>query len=316
LELQEPVVMVKGDRYIVRLPSPPTTVGGGIVVDPQPGRKHRRFRSKVVERLETLAEGSPSEILLQSLERRSPVPVRDLLERSGLGEQASDALAQLVDEGQAVPLTGDEDWASGGAEGFASSKQVMVSRAWWSRLMDRAADELSSYHQEFPLRRGMPREALRSGLRLTPKVFDAAMARAVAEGLLVDEGASVRLPSHTIELTAKQKQDVEHLLARFRRQPYATPSVKESVEALGEELLNVLLKRGDLVQVAPDVLFLPETYEQMVKRVRGRIEQEGSVTLSEVRDMFGSSRKYAQALLEHLDEKGVTKRVGDERVLR
>jgi selenocysteine-specific elongation factor len=182
-------------------------------------------------------------------------------------------------------------------------------------MMDRAADELSSYHNAFPLRRGMPREALRSGLRLTPKVFDAVVAHAGGEGLLVDEGANVRLPSHSVEFTREQKGRVENLLARFRRQPYATPSVKESIEALGEEVLIALLRRGDLVQVGPDVLFLPETYDEMVGRVRGQIEREGSITLPEVRDMFGSSRKYAQALLEHLDETGLTKRVGDKRVL-
>ncbi|MGD8997825.1 MAG: selenocysteine-specific translation elongation factor [Anaerolineae bacterium] len=316
LELQEPVVMTKGDRYIVRLPSPPTTVGGGVVVEPHPGRKHRRFRSTIVERLETLAEGSPSAILLQTLERRSPVPVQELLDDSGLGGQAPDALVELVDKGQAIFLGGDEDWASRGVGRLASSKQMVVSQAWWARLVDRATSELSSYHHEFPLRKGMPREALRSGLRLAPKVFDAVMAHAVSKGLLIDEGASVWLPSHAIELTPKQKQQVETLLARFRRDPYATPSVKESIEALGEELLNALLKRGNLVQVSPDVLFLPETYEAMVGRVRGGIEREGSITLPEVRDMFGSSRKYAQALLEHLDEAGVTKRVGDKRVLR
>jgi selenocysteine-specific elongation factor len=161
----------------------------------------------------------------------------------------------------------------------------------------------------------MPREALRSGLRLTPKVFDRVIAQAKAEGLLVDVGASVRLPSHAIKLTPAQEQEVASLLARFRRRPYATPSVKESLEALGEEVLNVLLKGGELVPVGPDVLFLPETYEQMVGRIRERIEDEGSITLSEVRDMFGSSRKYAQALLEHLDETGITKRVEDRRVL-
>jgi selenocysteine-specific elongation factor len=161
----------------------------------------------------------------------------------------------------------------------------------------------------------MPREALRSGLRLVPKVFDAVMAHADGKGLLADEGASVRLPSHTVELTPAQQRQVDDLMARFRRRPYATPSVKESTEVLGEEVLNALLKGGDLVQVGPDVLFLPETYEEMVGRIRGRIEREGSITLPEVRDMFGSSRKYAQALLEHLDDTGVTKRVGDKRVL-
>jgi selenocysteine-specific elongation factor len=315
LALQEPVAMVKGDRYIVRLPSPPTTIGGGVVVDPSPGRKHRRFQSAVVDRLETLAEGSPPEVLLQTLERLSPVAVRELLEASRLAERAPDALAKLVDEGDAIPLTVGVGWAEKDVRQWASSQRMVVSRDWWSRLIDRASDELSSYHALLPLREGMPREALRSSLRLTPKVFDLVMARANAEGLLVDEGTSVRLPSHAIKLTPAQKQQVESLLARFRRKPYATPSVKESLEALGEEVLNVLLKRGELMPVGPDVLFLPETYEQMVGRIRERIADEGSITLPEVRDMFGSSRKYAQALLEHLDETGVTKRVEDRRVL-
>jgi selenocysteine-specific elongation factor len=64
------------------------------------------------------------------------------------------------------------------------------------------------------------------------------------------------------------------------------------------------------------VLFLPETYEEIVSRIRAHITSEGSITLAQARDMFGTSRKYAQAILEHLDEIGVTKRVGDERILR
>jgi selenocysteine-specific elongation factor len=77
-----------------------------------------------------------------------------------------------------------------------------------------------------------------------------------------------------------------------------------------------LIDRGELVQVSDDVLFLSDTYQKMVEQVQNYIEQQGSVTLAETRDMFDSSRKYAQALLEHLDEAGVTKRVGDKRILR
>jgi selenocysteine-specific elongation factor len=124
------------------------------------------------------------------------------------------------------------------------------------------------------------------------------------------------LPSHVVELAQQQRQRVEALLSRFRRHPYATPSVKECIETVGEGVFRVLINRRDLVQVSPDVVFLPETYEEMVARVRGWIEREGSVTLAEVRDMFNSSRKYAQALLEHLDDAGITKRVGDKRILR
>jgi selenocysteine-specific elongation factor len=278
LRLEEPVPLVKGDRFIVRLPSPPATVGGGVVVDPHPGRKHRRFRPEVIARLETLAQGSPAEILLQALERRGPTPARDLLSASGLGQAVSEALAQLLDEGQAIVLGVQQE------ETKLLGKNLVSSRAWWAALTERVSRELGAYP--------------------------------AAEGLIADEGATVRLPSHTIRLTAEQQQQVDALLARFRRQPYTTPSFKESTAAVGEEVLGVLIARGDLVPASPEVLFLTETYEMMEARVRAHIEREGSITLAQTRDLFGTSRKYAQGLLEHLDEIGVTKRVGDARVKR
>ncbi len=316
LELQDPVAVVKDDRYIVRLPSPPTTVGGGIVVDPHPGRKHRRFRSQVVDRLETLAEGSPSAMLLQTLKRQEPVAVRDLLQDVRLGEDPAEALTQLLNEDEAVLLARGKDREPPSEDRMASSTRLVVSKDWWSNLMARTVSELSAYHESFPLRRGMPREALRSSLRLTPKVFDATMARADAEGVVADEGATVRLTSHAVRFTPEQRRQVEDLLTAFRRHPYAPPSVKESIDLVGQEVLNVLLQRGDLVQVSPDVVFLSETYQEMIRRIQEQIQHRGSLTLAEVRDLFGSSRKYVQALLEHLDEVGITKRVGDKRVLR
>jgi selenocysteine-specific elongation factor len=311
LRLQEPVSLIKGDRFIVRIPSPPATVGGGFVVDPHPGRRHRLFQPEVLARLETLAQGSPAEILLQTLERHGPTPARDLLSASGLGEAAPDALAQLLDEGQAI-LLGSQT----GIQQPASSNQLLAARSWWSALTDRLSQELSTYHQRFPLRAGMGREALRSGLRLEARVFNAVITHAAAEGLVVDERAIVRLPSHTVQLSPEQQRQVDALLIRFRHQPHITPSFKESVAAVGEEVLDVLIARGDLVPVSSDVLFLPETYEEMVTCVRAHIEREGSVTLAQTRDLLKTSRKYAQALLEHLDEIGMTKRVGDERMLR
>ena len=337
LQLQEPIALVKGDRFIVRVPSPPATVGGGIVVDPHPGRKHRRLRPEVLARLETLAQGSPAEILLQALERRGPTSAREFLSTSGLGEAASEALTQLLDEGQAIVLGAQTSIqqpfaaarpADAGAQAASSnrlllrarrtpgrSNQLLAAHTWWAALVDRFSRELSAHHRQFPLRVGMGREALRSGLKLEAKVFNAGLARAAAEGLIVEEGATVRLPSHAVRLNSEQQRQVDALLARFRRQPYKTPSAKESIAAVGEEVLGVLVNRGDLVQVSPEVLFLPQTYEEMVARIRAYIEREGSITLAQARDLFGTSRKYAQGLLEHLDEVGVTKRVGDARVL-
>lgn len=316
LELEEPIAMVRGDHYIVRLPSPPTTVGGGIIVDPQPKYKHRRFRSAVVDRLETLAEGSPADIMLQTLEREEVVSLVDLLEMGGLEERAPGALRDLLAEGRALVLNDKRPTETRLTDLPRSGGALIVSRAWWSSLIDRILDALSSYHEALPLRPGMPREALRSRLQLAPRTFDAVVAQAEREGHIADEGASVRLSSHTVELTPQQAERVSLLLDRFGRDPYAPPSVKEATEMVGEDVYRVLISREDLVQVSPDVVFLPETYDGMVTRIRARVAREGSVTLAEVRDMFDSSRKYAQAILEHLDEQGVTKRMGDKRVLR
>lgn len=306
LELGEPLPLVRGDRFIVRTPSPPATVGGGVVVDPNPGRKHRRFRPEVISRLETLAQGTPAEVLLQVLERRGPLPVGDLPEVSGLGEAAPGALEELLARGDAVVL---------GAGRAVRGNPLVASRGWWAMMTGRMEEELAAYHRRYPLRPGMGREGLRSALRLDPRIFNGLMAQAAGEGLVADEGAAVRLTNHEIRLNPEQQRAVDDLLARFRHAPYTPPSVKESVAAVGEEVLTVLLAQGDLVQVSPDVLFLPTTYEEMVRRIRARMQQNGSITLAQTRDLFHTSRKYAQALLEHLDEIGVTRRVGDERVL-
>jgi len=306
LELDDPLPLVRGDRFIIRVPSPAVTVGGGEVVDPNPGRKHRRFRPEVLARLETLARGAPAEVLLQTLERRGPLTVRDLLEVSGLGEAAPEALKELFSTGDAVVLDAVPEPAPA---------RLVVSRSWWSATTARMRDELAAYHARYPLRPGMSREELRSALRLDPRAYNGLMARAAADGLIVDEAATVRLPEHQVRFTSQQQQAVDDLLARFRAAPYATPSVKEAAALVGEEVLGVLLARGDLVQVSPEVLFLRETYEEMVERIRAHIQQQGSITLAQVRDLFQTSRKYAQALLEYLDGVGVTRRVGDERVL-
>src|SRR5207247_2401717 len=86
--------------------------------------------------------------------------------------------------------------------------------------------------------------------------------------------------------------------------------------ALDEELLAYLEARGEIVRVSDGVAFAAEAYREMVERVSAHIRAQGSVTLAEVRDMLSTSRKYAQALLEHMDAERITRRVGDARVLR
>ena len=300
--LRAPLAIVKGDRFIVRLPSPSITLGGGIVVDAQPGRRHRRFKPDVIGRLETLAQGSPAELVLQALDASGPIATADLLKRVNLPTDiANQSLAELEAAGDVFTVGG-------------RSSAVVASRAGWSTLCARLANELAAHHKSYPLRAGIPREALKSRLKIDAKVFNAVIAHAAAESVLVESPTSLRAPDFAVTFTPAQQRSIDALLARFKSQPWAAPSVKESEAAIGADVLSALIDSGKLVRLSEDVLLLAETYQSAVQRIAEHLTASKTITVAQARDLFDTSRKYALALMEHLDAKGITKRVGDERV--
>jgi len=133
---------------------------------------------------------------------------------------------------------------------------------------------------------------------------------------VTDSGPLLKLPTHEITLTLDQQASVERLLALFHHDLHNTPSAKDAAGIVGDEVLAVLIARGDLISVSAEVLFLRETYEKMVAEIRAYLLERHTITVAQVRDRFATSRKYALALMEHLDAAGLTQRQGDERVLK
>ncbi len=301
LELRTPIVAVRGDRYILRRPSPGETLGGGIVVDPQPKKRHKRFDESVIKNLETLAQGSPAEVLLQASLALGPALVKDVTTRSRLeGPAAEAALQELLDSGQAVKL-----------------EDVLIAASQFSTLKETVVATLVAYHKTYPLRRGMPREELRSKFKLQPRAFNLVIALLIEQGTLASPSqSSISLPGHAVRFSAFQQVKVDKVMAMFAAAPSAPPSVKECLAETGEEIFTVLVDSGDLVQVSAEVVFREQDYDAMVEKVRQAIRQKGQVTLAEVRDLLQTSRKYVQALLEHLDAVGITVRDGDARKLK
>jgi selenocysteine-specific elongation factor len=317
LRLAERIPLVKGDRFIIRQPSPSITIGGGMVVDPLPRRRHRRFRAEVIQRLETLAHGTPADLLLEILDRRGPMPARNLIADATLPpETAVETLNQLLSEAQVFMLSSASSQADESPKSLASSRHYVASPAGWGTLLSRLVGEVADFHRVQPLRQGMHREALKSRLKLETRLFNQAVARAASEGALIESETSIRLPEHSIRFSPDQQQAINRLLLEFEDAPYTTPSYKDSVAAVGEDVVLALVETGQLVRLSPDVLLFSETYDQLVGWVRGYIAQQGSVNVAQVRDAFNTSRKYALALLEYLDDQRITKRTGDERVVR
>ncbi|HLF90615.1 MAG TPA: selenocysteine-specific translation elongation factor [Anaerolineales bacterium] len=304
IELREPVIAMRGDQYILRRPSPGETLGGGMVVDPYPKRRHRRFDKDVLARLESLAKGTPEEVLLQTMLALGMAPARTVIERSSLGKEVGHVLDALLAEGILISLENH------------SPDMLITTPTYWQMLEERVQKELRKYHQQYPLRPGIPREELKSRLKLDTRLFNAAMTKLTREGELAANEKLLWHPNHSVQFSPSQAGDVSRLLARFAINPYSPPSVKEAQADVGVAVYNALIDLGKLVQVSPDVVYRKEDFDQLLAETCEIITHDGGVSVASFRDRFNTSRKYALGFLEYLDSVGVTVREGDVRRLR
>jgi selenocysteine-specific elongation factor len=310
LELEKSIVAVRGDHYILRRPSPGETLGGGIIVDPHPKGRYRRFAQSTLARLEALTQGTPGDILLQALLTLGAAPLHEVIVKSSLSEdRAADALQELLAANQLVSLEGNVDQVPG--------RQTWVtSRAYWEQLIQRTLTEVENYHKVHPLRRGLPKEDLKSRLKLPPRLFTSLLKELAAQDLLVEQGPVVFHVGHEIRFSPSQQLLVDSLLKKFTAAPYAPPTIKDCIAEVRDDVYTALVDLGELVPIPPDVVFRRPDYDTMVAGIRGMLEKQGTLSAAQVRDHFNTSRRYALAVLEHLDALGVTIRDGDIRRLK
>jgi selenocysteine-specific elongation factor len=309
LELRDPVVTMRGDRYILRRPSPGETIGGGMIVDHQPKGRHKRFDENILKSLESLLQGSPSEILLEAALGSNIAGIREIASRSRLETQiAQQALQELLNSGFLVQLEKGEP--------TTTSDVLVIALSHWSALRDKAVQLIDMYHKTYPLRRGIPREELKSKLKLTQRAFNTVINKLITENLVTENSAFLAKPGYEIMFNGQEQAMIQALMRKFEANPFSPPSVKECQAEAGEEVINALVELRQLVTVSSDVVFRKGDYDLMEAETRKTILQNEKISLSETRDLFQTSRKYAQALLEHFDAIGVTIRDGDFRRLK
>ena len=149
-------------------------------------------------------------------------------------------------------------------------------------------------------------------MNLTPQVFNDALVLLNQDGVTVERGALVGLPDHTPTLSDADVQAVDDYIKLLESDPYSPPTDAP----LDAEVVSLLDDEGRVVRVSDSVVFASSVYREMVERISAHINEHGEVTVADVRDLFGTSRKYALALMDHMDHQRITRRVGDARVLR
>ncbi|NLW38104.1 MAG: selenocysteine-specific translation elongation factor [Peptococcaceae bacterium] len=311
LELEKPVVADKGDRFVIRSYSPMHTIGGGTVINPLPGRKHRRFRSDVLNALAARERGTPVELLSQCLPGLSGLPgPAEVAKSTGLEEEGIlEAARELERDGRVKMII---------AEGRTYLVAGDVYRRWAAEI----SDLLRSYHREYPLREGYPKEDLRSRKfqAIPTKAFQLLLLEMEKDGLIRVSPQVVALPDFDSRPGPDQQKQIDRILGLLREAAFLPPAWTELCrnagmsEAYGQELLQYLLRTGVMVKITDDLYFLRDVLDQAREKVIGLLREKGEITVGEIRDLLQTSRKFALPLLEYFDREKITRRVGDKRL--
>ena len=311
LRLQDEVLVLAGDRFIVRQFSPVITIGGGAVLDPLARRPLQRDTGRAAF-LETLESGSREEILPAMTERAVlGLKFDEIVARTGWLEQEIRSTVQALVAANRVKVVSAEPLS-------------LVSAKTFEEVQNSLLRKVEAFQKANPLLPGIAREDLRASLgrRVRAEAFRAALEELAAQKKLDVQGDLVKRAGSAIALLpeeAKAKQEIE---AAFASAGLAVPSVKEVLAKLAveakraEKLLQILLREKTLVRVSPELIFhqkaLTDLKAQLAQYKKAKNER---ISVPVFKELTGITRKYAIPLLEYLDRERVTRRAGDERVI-
>ena len=305
LRLEEEIAVKTGDRFVLRFYSPLETIGGGVVLDSNPF-KHKRNDPQVLESLNIKENGSDKEKISAALkDYSSRFETLDFL-------QVQTAIPKEQFDQQIQKLVKDKI-------AFRISDNVVIHVDYLNHLKDVAVKMLTAYHAENPLRDGMKRDEFRGkfikyeDMSVVDKITDSLVNRKVLKIVngcvaLYDFEAQTDNNQELIEKAFYEggfsPESPDQIAARF-------PKIKNF-----KAVLEALVNSGKLVRVEDKILLHVDYYNKALEMAKEHIAKNGQITLAEMRDLMGASRKFAVAVLEYWDRRNITKKVGDARVLK
>jgi selenocysteine-specific elongation factor len=310
ITLNEPLLVMRGDRFVARDETARRTLGGGVVVHPWANR-HKRGEAEIINRLKSLHVGTLAEA------------VEKFIGESAAFALAIDAIYQFLnlrEEEARQKVDALKTLRVLNAEG----EKVYTTETKWNRLKERLLKTLNEFHAGHPLIPGMDMEELRGklGFELAPKTFRVVVEQIVNEKLISKEESLLRLASHKVQVGGQEKTLMDKIKKLLGEQPLAPPDLKEIEKLAGvprqrlNEVIRLLEREGSIVRVTTEMYFLASSIEQLRATLLTFLTEKGEMTAASFRDLIGSSRKYTIPLLEFFDRDGLTIRIGDVRRLK
>jgi selenocysteine-specific elongation factor len=311
VRLRDEVLVLPGDRFIIRQFSPVTTIGGGVVLDPAARRPTIRDSGRAGFLL-TLEHGEQA-AMLDAMTERTVLGLRfeDIVARTGWREGEILSIAKKLADTGLVKCVSTEPL-------------MLVSRKMFEEVRQKIASRVERFHKENPLLPGITREDLRSNLgrRVRPETFRAALDDLLAQKKLEAQGEIVKRAGSTINLEPEEARAKEQIETAFAAAGLAVPAVKEVLSKLpvepkrAEKILQILLRDKILTRVTPELIFHRDALTQLRGRLSVFKKTKGDrISVPVFKELTGITRKYAIPLLEYLDRERVTRRAGDERVI-
>jgi selenocysteine-specific elongation factor len=311
LRLQEEVLVLPGDRFIVRQFSPVTTIGGGVVLDPGARRPTIRDGGRA-EFLQTLERGEHGE-MLATMTERAVLGLRfdEIAARTGWREEEIRATSKKLED-------------TGQVKSVSAEPLMLVSGKLFEEVRQIIAARVERFHKENPLMPGITREDLRSsiGRRVRAETFRAALDDLLTQKKLEAQGEIVKRAGSTITLDPEEARAKEQIATAFAAAGLAVPAVKEVLSKLpvetkrAEKILQILLRDKSLIRVTPELIFHRDALAQLRGQLFAFKKAKGErISVPVFKELTGITRKYAIPLLEYLDRERVTRRAGDERVI-
>jgi selenocysteine-specific elongation factor len=311
LKLQDEVLVLPGDRFIVRQFSPVVTIGGGVILDPLARRPMLKDSGRAAF-LADLERGSREEILSA------------MTERALLGLAFEEIVARTAWTEKEIRDTVGKLSSTGRVKTVSTEPLVLISGKIFEEVCKKTFEKVDKFQKENPLSPGMPREDLRASLgrRVRTETFRAVLEELVAQKKLDAQGELVKKAGSEIALQPEEARAKEQIEAAFASAGLAVPSVKEvlaklSVEAKrSEKLVQILLREKNLVRVTTELVFHRQALARLRDQLSAYKKAKGDrISVPVFKELTGITRKYAIPLLEYLDRERVTRRVGDERVI-
>ena len=308
LRLEQELALRKGDRFVVRFYSPMETIGGGEVLEPNPKAK-RRFKEEALEELRRKEAGSSVDVVQMHVKshRDTLITITELAKLTALSEEEiRQDVSELEDGSEAFV--------------FPMKKDTYV----WMRddelyLQEQIKAELKKYHHKYPYRHGIKKAEIQTKYmkKIKPVVAAKIFEHWETEGSIISSGEYLHLPEFEILKDARYEGCRKLLLNSFEKAEYqfvklSETDVEKEYADMAEDILLLLREENQLVRLSEDAYTVKPLLETAAEKIREVVHQQPVITISEVRDLFSTSRKNAKLILEYTDGQRITRNTGAE----